>query len=203
MWFSRSWPAIVLLVLGAALPGHSGSPADKNPPATEFTYDRVIPLGGDVLQLEPMHRRLVLFGAVESAGLHGLKRVESGDRHWVVTPNGSRVRHFPDFVQFRITASARDDSVADETRPFRQHASTDLNQYLLALRFRAVVFRGLHEREIEPRSVRMIGVPADQPSDERIYLVGISLPELPATDRLVLEVLDADGNRLTKFHLDF
>lgn len=190
----------VLLLLPAAAPAADRA---QDSPAVAFEFTSVIPLGGDVLQLEPIHRRLFLLGSAGSPAFAGMKRIEKGDVHWVLGPDGKRLRRFPKFVLFRVTADARQDTMLDDEQPYPQPIDTDLNRYLLDLHFRVVVFDGLEQRELQPRSVQMIGVPASQPSDERIYLVGVNLPDLPANDRVVLEVRDDRDNRLTKFHLDF
>ena len=45
-------------------------------------------------------------------------------------------------------------------------------------------------------------MPAEVPYDERIYLAGFNLNGVPATDRIVLEVLDPAGARISRFHLE-
>jgi hypothetical protein len=45
----------------------------------------------------------------------------------------------------------------------------------------------------------MIGVPADVPSDERIYRITLNNVRLPITDRLVVEILTPQGEVLTHF----
>jgi ubiquitin-protein ligase len=56
-------------------------------------------------------------------------------------------------------------------------------------------------KELEPLSVKIIGVPADTPYDERIYRVSFELPNIPVDDRIVLNVLSPNGECLSKFHL--
>ncbi|HYH00197.1 MAG TPA: hypothetical protein VD837_13770 [Terriglobales bacterium] len=82
--------------------------------------------------------------------------------------------------------------------------SGSLNDYLLKLGFRLLVFRGLDVTRIEPQNVHMIGVPAEVPYEERIFKVSFDLPRTVSTDeRVVFEVLSPTGFRLCKFHLDF
>jgi hypothetical protein len=50
-----------------------------------------------------------------------------------------------------------------------------------------------------PQSIEMIGVPADVPSDERIYRITINADKMPITDRLVVEILSPRGEPLTHF----
>ena len=58
-------------------------------------------------------------------------------------------------------------------------------------------------REIAPESVEMIGVPADVPYDERIYRVNMNVGNLPASDRLVIEILSPQDEVLTHFLFNF
>ncbi len=176
---------------------------ESKSPAVAYDFSSVLPLGGDVLQLQPLNRRLYLLGSVKCAAFKGMKRVEQDDRHWVLGPDGKRLRDFPRFVTFRVTADARGETTWESETPYTQLVHGDLNDYLLHLHFRLVIFRGLHRQVLVPAFVRMIGVPAAYPADERVFLVGAELPPMSASNRLVLEVRDDTGNRLTKFHLDF
>jgi hypothetical protein len=56
--------------------------------------------------------------------------------------------------------------------------------------------------EISPTNVKLIGVPSYQPYDERIYRLSFDTPNVPVDARLVLEVYDSSGTRLTRFHLE-
>jgi hypothetical protein len=58
-------------------------------------------------------------------------------------------------------------------------------------------------REIHPTRAWMIGIPSDEPSDERIYRVSFNFDDVRTSDRVVLLVRDGNGARLTKFHLEF
>lgn len=50
--------------------------------------------------------------------------------------------------------------------------------------------------------MRVIGVSADVPYDERIYRVSLKLDHIPLKHRIVLE-LSPGGERISKFHLEF
>ena len=56
--------------------------------------------------------------------------------------------------------------------------------------------------EIDPANVRLIGVPAYEPYAERVYRVSFNTPNVPVDERLVLEVFDSAGTRLSRFHLE-
>jgi hypothetical protein len=81
--------------------------------------------------------------------------------------------------------------------------SQDLNSFLLGLHFEAEIFRGMQMRRLQPVSAAMIGVPATESSDERIYRVKFNVGNVRPDDRIALIVTDANGQRLTKFHLEF
>jgi hypothetical protein len=50
--------------------------------------------------------------------------------------------------------------------------------------------------------VSVVGVPLDVSYDERIYRVAFDLGDVSMGERIVLEVLSPEGERLTRFHLD-
>ena len=58
-------------------------------------------------------------------------------------------------------------------------------------------------RELQPLKTKMIGMPADEESDERIYSSTFDFGELRPDDRIVLLITDSNGTRLSKFHLEF
>jgi len=114
--------------------------------------------------------------------------------------DGRAVRYYPSEVSFRLTATGRGHLQGIDAAPVDTHA--DLNDYLLGLHFRLKVFRGVNFRFIEPQSVEMLGMPADINYDERIYHISFNLDHVPAEDRIVLEVLDSSGERVSRFHLE-
>ena len=118
----------------------------------------------------------------------------------IVNVDGVKLRHFPSNFSFRITASLRKTVLVEPTDTLNIHGRPE--NLLLALKFRLKAYQGLDVREISPESVEMIGVPADVPSDERIYRVNFNVDRLPITDRCVLEVLSPSGERMAKFHFD-
>jgi hypothetical protein len=71
------------------------------------------------------------------------------------------------------------------------------------MHFTAQIFRGMEMRTVNPTRQWMIGVPADESSDERIYRASFDLGDVRPDDRIVLLVTDASGARLSKFHLEF
>jgi hypothetical protein len=99
-----------------------------------------------------------------------------------------------------VTASAKGKALDD--RPLPVDTTADLNQYLLSLHFRLKVFHGLEYRQISPQLTEQVGVPADVPYSERIYRVVFALDNVSVEERILLEVYDSSGERLTRFHLE-
>jgi hypothetical protein len=125
---------------------------------------------------------------------------EAGHRR-VIARDGQPVLAYPEQLRFRVTASGRVKLFVDGTR--QDVRLTDLETTLRTLKFRLKIFNGLQVHTLEPASVRMIGVPADVPYDERVYQVSFNIGSVPIDRRIVLEVLDSTDARLCKFHLEF
>ncbi len=189
------------LVLMLSWPANAADAVRPYSP-TEYDFHSVVPLGFDAIRLEPANRTVYLLASAESADFDGMRRIEQGSMVRVLAADGTPVRHYPDVVRFRVTATTRGPKMSD-VDPYPIDSKIALEDYLLGLRFRVKVFRGLKMTELEPDAVRMIGMPAEMPYDERIYEVSFALGRVPLADRLVLEVLSPDGIRLTKFHLEF
>jgi hypothetical protein len=90
-----------------------------------------------------------------------------------------------------------------DTDPIRFDCKQSVSDFLAGLRFSLQIFRGMEMRNVQPTRQWMIGVPADEPADERIYRVSFDLGDARPDDRIVLMVMDASGTRVTKFHLEF
>lgn len=169
-------------------------------PASIVEYHARIPLGWECFKLNPSGQLFYLMGSVEDAEFEGWQKVTQDDRTRLVSANDSPVKRYPQHLQFRITASAKERLI--EKRPFLVNSRLSINTYLLGLRFRLAVFHGLEEWKMRPVAVESIGMPADVSYDERIYRVRFNLGEIPIEDRIVLEVLAPNGQRLSKFHVD-
>ncbi|HSE48468.1 MAG TPA: hypothetical protein VLA96_04610 [Terriglobales bacterium] len=190
----------VVLLLAAA--GAASGPAKSAPTAWGYDFHAVVPLGYDTLRLEPAKKVVCLLASAEAIGFEGLQRREDNGRVLVTSASGEPVKHYPEVIDFRVTASARKKKLADrDDAPYPVHAEQPVNDYLLRLKFRLVIFHGLEARVLEPAAVRLIGVPADVPYDERVYRVSFNVGKVAVEDRMVLEVLDPDGNRVSKFPL--
>lgn len=160
-----------------------------------------IPLGVEALELEPAHRVVQLLASAESPAFAGWKLTLNGQRPVLLDSSDKEVRALPGTITFRVSASTRTTLMDSNPMPF--NCAQDPAQFLLGLHFSVEVFRGMQMRTVHPARQRLIGVPADEPSDERIYRVSFDLGDVRPDDRIVLLVTDTSGTRLTKFHLEF
>ena len=170
-------------------------------------------------KIEPTLPLVSLIHSVDSIRLIEALQVEAGKREQTLPVlleiNASREANKHGFAPEEVSAllprlselrHVRIDGLmamaAFEEDPLPLPCPADVNDYLMHLQFRLKVFSGLSYFYVQPASVEMIGMPAEVPYDERIYLAGFNLNGVPATDRIVLEVLDPAGARISRFHLE-
>jgi hypothetical protein len=166
-----------------------------------FFFHSPVPLGLEAIQILPTKKRVYLLASVENQTLDGLQVNRAPHVGSVSRSDGSPVKSYPAGLDFRVTASA----LPNDFRGVDQDEVTtheSMNDFLLGLKFKLKVFRGLHMQQLTPSNVKLIGVPAYETYEERVYRVTFDTPDLPVDARLVLEVYDADGTRLTRFHLE-
>ena len=170
-------------------------------PQPPVVFHASAPAGYDVLLLKPANAEVSLLGLVECPELEGAQHIAEGTNARVISADGTPLTHFPHNFSFRITASLRKTVLSTPTGEVTSNDSPE--DFLLKLKFGLKIFNGLEVREIQPESVEMIGVPAALPYDERIYRVNFRIvKDVPVTDRMVLEVLSSESDRLTRFHFD-
>lgn len=184
--------ALAFSSLGSTQPSPSDEPV--------YEFHSIVPLGVESFKLEPASETVNLLASAESPLFEGVRLLGHGRNRIVLAADGSRLSRFPQQIVFRVTASARGKAL--DQKPIPVETTADLNQYLLSLRFRLKVFRGLEYREIEPKLVEQVGVPNDVPYSERVYRLAFNLDNVAVDERILLEVYDATGDRLTRFHLE-
>lgn len=160
-----------------------------------------VPLGSDALVLEPSHRVVQMLATAEAPEFEGWILTDNHNKPALLDVAGKPVRALPRSLTFRVTVGNRD-KFAD-VNPMPIDYNKGFNDFLLDLHFKLQIFRGMNMREVEPSRAWMIGVPADEPSNERIYRARFNVGEVRPDDRIVLLVTDSSGRRLTKFHLEF
>lgn len=131
--------------------------------------------------------------------LKNLERVSDGRRSYVQTIDGERVTQYPEKMTLRISVGNK--TKVEGTTPLELESAYSAEELAKNLHFRLRVYNGLEYRQIEPVSAKIIGVPADLPYDERIYLVEFLLDKVPLENRLMIEVLDPHNTRVTRFSI--
>jgi len=168
-------------------------------PTSTTRLGAVMSLGSDSILLQPAKERLNMLLSVECPGLAKIVLIGDGPARKALTDDGSPVRSYPDSISFRFTIGSR--TAADEMQPNEFETKASADHFQSNLHFRLRVFHGIHSTTYDPAEVTMLGVPADIPYDERIYHFTFKLKDIPVDDRMMLEVLDEQGNRVGKFHL--
>lgn len=192
---------IAMFLLCLPIAAHSGVNQAQSRPS-EWAFNSTIPLGTDLLLLEPSKLQVALMASAESEQFKSWKLIEQDEKHKVILADGEPVKKMPSHVVFRITAGTKDKLT--DTPGYPVPTQANLNDFLLGLRFRVKVFRGLDVRSIEPQEVKLIGMPADETYNERIFRASFDLGDVSIEDRVVLEVIDGNTNqRISKFHLEF
>jgi hypothetical protein len=171
------------------------------PDSVSFRYGpgfhATTPSGYSILLLRPSGATVELLGLVECPEIEGMQQVSQGLNAKVISPQGIPVNHFPHHFSFRITATLR--KPIPEPPDHVLNTDQDPQQFLLSLRFRLKIYRGLSMHQIEPDSVTLIGVPEDIAYDERIFRVQFDVDDLLVTDRLILEAVSPEGEPVSHF----
>ena len=155
------------------------------------------PAGYNVVLLQPWRTEVSVLGLVECPEMEGTQKVSQGTKAYLISSEGVPVRYYPRSLSFRVTASLR--KILLDRASQSLTTSYDPRQFLLKLGFKLRVYHGLERREIFPHWVRVIGMPADMAYDERVFRVNFDIGTVPASDRLVLEVLSPENELLTHF----
>lgn len=192
---------ITILLLCIPIAAQSGLSSAQSLP-TEWAFNSTIPLGTDLLVLQPSKEHVALMASAESEQFKSWKLIEENDKKKILGADGEPVKKMPSHVVFRITAGTKDKLTDTQAYPVPTEAN--LNDFLLSLRFRVKIFRGIDARIVEPQEVRLIGMPADETYNERIFRASFDLGDVNIEDRVVLEVIDGNTDqRISKFHLEF
>ena len=160
-----------------------------------------IPLGYDSLLLNPDQKAVQILASAEAPELEGWTLTERSNKAVLLDASHKPVELLPKSITFRVTVGTRDKFI--DSSPMPVDCEKTLNDFLLDMHFQLQVFRGMEMRQVGPVKTWMIGVPADEASDERVYRSTFDLKDVRPDDRIVLLVTDGSGTRLTKFHLEF
>ncbi len=196
----QKMPLRMLIALLAGCLAAAANAAPQAAPEAEFPYHWRIPLGNEAFTVTPWKSVLTVMATAENPEFEGWRAQSQGHEHRVVDAGGKPVKFYPHDLLFRVTLGTR--TQLSDSAPFPLLTNLDVNDYLLHVRFQVKIFHGLRQTIVPASSVRLIGVPADISYDERIYQVSFHLNDVSINDRVVLEVLAPNGERLCKFHLD-
>jgi hypothetical protein len=156
-------------------------------------------LDNDCVKLTKTGETLNFLATWIAPELKNYERVSEGNRRLVRTIDGEPVKHYPEKMTLRISVGNKTKVEGTKALDFDTvYSAQDLAKNL---HFRLRVYNGLEYRQIEPVSAKIIGVPADIPYDERIYLVEFLLDNVPVENRLMIEVLDPQNTRVTRFSI--
>lgn len=174
---------------------------NSDDPNQVFWMKTPLPLGAEQINLKPSGKHFLLLACIEDQRFNRLQVSRVRSSPFVIDAAGNVWKNYPDVLTFRVTATAIDSGVV-QVDSVNINESGEMNSFLLGLRFRLRSFRGLHMTELHPDSVKLIGVPADVPYQERVYRVSFGTAGVPVDNRLVMEVLSPKGQLLSRFHLE-
>ncbi|ABF41880.1 hypothetical protein Acid345_2879 [Candidatus Koribacter versatilis Ellin345] len=178
--------------------------APSAPPKPLHVYRSLIPLGSEIFAYSHHgeHETFYIMASTSNREFDGQGLYADGQRRVLKLANGNPVEHYPRELHFRVSVSERGGyAPIDPPMPVDSHYST-FGEFISSLKFEMRVFHALKARLVKPTRVTQIGMPVDVPSNERIYDVAFDLGEVPISDRLVMHVLTAEGDRLAKFNVD-
>ena len=163
---------------------------------TPRKYTELEHLDNDSIRL-PSGEKLTFLATWIAPELTKFERVDSANGSYVRDANGKRVTRYPDKMTLRVTVGNRTE--VSNGKPLDFDSKLSAQELASSLHFRLRVYEGLEYRLLEPLTSKVIGVPKDIPYNERIYLVEFSLKDVPIEDRLVIEALDPEDTRVTRF----
>jgi hypothetical protein len=200
---SRGCTLCLLLMISLALLTMSAQSNRTGMLTTQGTWHlhSRIPLGSDAILLQPSHRLVAILATAEAPEFEGWDLKQQNNRPVLLDVAGKPVNALPKTISFRVTVGTRNKFATSGPMPFE--CSKSLNDFLLDMHFQMQIFRGMEMRQMKPIKVEMIGIPADEPSEERIYRATFNLEDVHPDDRIVLVLTDGSGARLSKFHLEF
>lgn len=164
-----------------------------------YKFHRWTPLGTETLLLKPSGQQLSMLLSLDSQFLDGTTKTMQGKEAVLQEADGARLETFPREISFRFSIGTR--TQFDATDPQVADTKLDAAELRDHVNFRLMIFDGLKAMVLEPKEVKMLGVPLDVPYNERIYKVTFGLPDVSVQRRMKLLILDPQGNRLANFQL--
>jgi hypothetical protein len=154
-------------------------------------------LDADAVKLSKTGETVTFLATWIAPELKSMRRVVSGKGAYIRTDDGQVITKYPEKMVLRISVGER--TKVDGTTPIEFDSPYNADQLAKNLHFRLRVYNGLDYRVVEPTSAKMIGVPAELPYNQRIYLVEFPLKNVAVEERLMIEALDPNDTRVTRF----
>ncbi len=196
--------ATFLLYAAVAVAEERDKPAPSPSPEPLHTYQALVPLGSENFRYsnKTEHALFYVMASAYNEQFEGEQVWLSGEKRVLRAPDGSLVENYPSEVRFRVSVSGREGFEMADTPMLVESKADSFDSLISTLRFDLRISHALECRKLQPWSVTQIGVPADLPSNERVYEVVFDLGSVPVSDRVVMDVVTAQGERLAKFNLD-
>jgi hypothetical protein len=160
-------------------------------------YVSTMPLDTELIELVPAKKKLGLMVTWDCQEIEGWELFSAGNKQEVRDAEGQRMDSYPQHLRFRFTIGSKTPVQGRSALPYETRIPPE--KFIVGLKFRLLRFHEIETHPYEPAEQGIIGVPPQIPYDERIYSVEFRIPKIGLEDRLALEVLDADGNRVAKF----
>ena len=154
-------------------------------------------LDSDAVKLSKTGETVTFLATWIAPELKRMQRVASLNGAYIRTDDGQVITKYPEKMVLRISVGQR--TKVAGTTPIDFETQYGADELAKNLHFRLRVYKGLDYRVVEPASSKMIGVPAELPYDERIYLVEFPLKDVTIEERLMIEALDPQDTRVTRF----
>jgi hypothetical protein len=157
-----------------------------------------MPLDSEIIQLMPAKQKFTIMLTWDCREMEDWQLLRSPGKTVIKDTEGNEVHYYPRELRFRFTISGNT-KFKLERKALEYETALGPQTFIDQLSFRLKRFEGLEVTDFDPVRAEIIGVPADIPYDERIYVIVFKVPKIPIEDRFALEVLDVEGNRVAKF----
>lgn len=190
----------VLSVLSAALNAQSADTSQPSSSTLLRLHERT-PLGTELLRFVPQKKLVRIYATLESPQFENATLVDRAGGKLLLDKDGQPFTHYPAELIIRFTVTGRVRGLI--TSPLLLDDDDDPAVLASQLHFRLKAFNGLDARELQPLETKMIGVPAEIPYDERIYLIRFDTRDVPISERMMFEIFGPRNDRLARFAVQF
>src|SRR5438105_1774938 len=126
--------------MGVALMIFVGAAANAQDAREGARLRAIMPLGSDVLILQPAKKLVSMLLTVECKELDDVRIVEKNSRLLAVREGGGEVINYPEEIKFRFTVGSR--NLLGERQPLEVQTPATPEQFAAHLHFRLKIFHG-------------------------------------------------------------